>query len=36
MSKVDYTVYCGSKSGDIVEQKKTRELGPFEAIVELT
>ena len=36
MSKIEYTVYTGSKSGDIVEQKKSRELGPFEAIVELT
>ena len=36
MTKIDFTVFKGSKSGEIVEAKHSRELGPFEALVEIT
>ena len=36
MTKIDFTVFKGSQSGEIVEAKGSRELGPFDAVVEIT
>ena len=36
MSKVEFTVFKGSKNGDIVEAKGSRELDPFSAEIEVT
>lgn len=33
---IDFTVFKGSRSGEIVESKGHREVGPTQALVELT